>query len=94
MVVVMVDLWSRQFLEDLGILGKPGYPGPDSEDNLREFHEAFAGKDWIAVMDDGSLARLYNVRYIDTIFVIDSEGNIVFGGSNVVTVESLREGYS
>ncbi|MCE4602617.1 MAG: TlpA family protein disulfide reductase [Desulfurococcales archaeon] len=90
-VVIMIDMWSEGFLEKAGILGKPGYPPPDTVDRLRDFREKYGRDSWIAVMDDGSLVELYNVRYIDTVFVVDKDGTIVLGGGNVVTVDSLRE---
>ena len=57
-VVIMVDLWSEEYLKRLGLLGKPGYPPPDRPEDLRKFHKAFAGEDWIPVMDDGRLVKL------------------------------------
>lgn len=89
-VVIMVDLWSRDFLKELGILDKPGYPPPDTRQDLINFYKAFDREEWIPILDDGSITRLYKVRYIDTVFVIDREGNIVLGGGNVVTEDSLK----
>lgn len=89
-VVIMIDMWSKEFLEEAGILGKPGYPPPDTVDMLRSFKEKYGMDEWIAVMDNGSLVDLYNVRYIDTVFVVDRDGSIVLGGGNIVTVESLK----
>ncbi len=93
-VVIMIDIWSKEFLQKAGILGKPGYPPPDTVDKLRYFKERYGKDDWIAVMDDGSLVSLYNVKYIDTVFVVGRDGSIVFGGGNVATVESLRAAIS
>ncbi|MEB3780275.1 MAG: TlpA family protein disulfide reductase [Desulfurococcales archaeon] len=93
-VVIMIDIWSKEFLQKAGILGKPGYPPPDTVDKLRYFKERYGKDDWIAVMDDGGLVSLYNVKYIDTVFVVDRDGSIVFGGGNVATVESLRAAIS
>ena len=88
-VVIVIDMWSRDFLKSLGIEGKPGYPPPDTSRGLEAFLERYGDPGWIAVLDDGSLVRLYDVKYIDTVVVIDGSGYIRFKGSTV-TVDVLK----
>ncbi len=90
-VVLVVDMWSREFMENVGILGKPGYPPPDTREKLRIFLENYGEKGWIPILDNGELVKLYGVRYIDTVYVINEDGIVVFGGGNIATVDSLRE---
>ncbi len=89
-VVIVVDMWTESMLKDLGLLNKPGAPPPETEKDLTRFISSYGSDSWILVMDDYGLTKLYQLRYVDTTFVIGPDGRILLRSDGPVSSTLLR----
>jgi len=48
----------------------------ETEQQLREWKNSFSGKDWFAALDRSGMASVYQVKYLDTKYVLDRNGVI------------------
>ncbi len=85
-VVIVVDLWTRQVLKMAGLEGRPGVPPPEDADVLTSFVSQWGDRRWHLVLDEsGELAREWRIAYVDTTFVIDSEGIVRLRSDGPIT---------
>jgi thiol-disulfide isomerase/thioredoxin len=74
--VVVVDMWSEEVLRQYGVAGNPAAPPAEGPEQLSSFLRAYGSPAWMAVVDSFNLTTLYQLRYVDTTFVIDAKGII------------------
>lgn len=65
----------------------------DTEENLREYGHKYGHKDFIYALDkpDGKTAFAYKVRVLGTLYLLDPEGIIAFGGIRPVESKKFKE---
>ncbi|MEM4306303.1 MAG: TlpA disulfide reductase family protein [Candidatus Caldarchaeum sp.] len=86
--VIVVDMWTEDLLNRAGLLGRTQ---PEKAEDLRKFIKDYGDEDWVLVMDNWWLTGLYELRYVDSLFVIDSDGRIVLRSDGPVTPSALRQ---
>lgn len=74
--VVVIDIWTEEVLDKLGLLGHTGIPPVEDADDLRRFISEFGDDRWILAMDRIGLTLVYDLKYVDTLFLIDPAGKI------------------
>ncbi|MDJ0268976.1 MAG: TlpA family protein disulfide reductase [Aigarchaeota archaeon] len=89
-VVIVVDMWTEPILKDLGLLNKPGAPPPETGKDLTRFIDSYGSDSWLLVLDNYGLTKLYQLRYVDTTFVIGSDGRIILRSDGPVSSTLLR----
>ncbi len=50
----------------------------ETNDQVKQWRTDFGGSDWFAALDTTGMANDYQVRYLDTKYVLDSNGVIVW----------------
>ena len=89
-VVIVIDMWTEKNLEEAGLLNRVDIPPPEDEDDLISFISKYGRKDWILILDNFGLTKLYQLRYVDTTFVIDEEGKIILRSDGPVSSSLLK----
>ncbi len=93
-IVVAIDMWTEENLRALGLLGSPGIPRPETEADLARFLEVYGDREWIGVMDRQGLMRVFGVRNVDTLYIFDGTGRVLYvavAPSDVNTVARYLE---
>jgi len=67
----------------------PGYP-KDTNEKMNQWKESFGGGDWFTALDTTGMAQKYQVRYLDTKYVLDSDGLIVWSDIYPLRYEAAR----
>lgn len=91
--VIVVDMWTEDVLRMVGLLGSRE-TRPETSEDLLSFIGGFGGDGWYLVMDDYGLTGLYQLRYVDSMFVIDGEGVVVLRSDGPVSPSALRQALS
>ena len=61
-------------------------------DKLRQFRSRIGGADYIWAFDEGGrVTRAYGIRSLDSTFIIDSSGRIVYSGIYSLAYDTLEE---
>lgn len=89
--VIVVDMWTEDVLRMVGLLDRTR---PETSEDLLSFNGDFGGDGWNLVMDDYGLTGLYQLRYVDSMFVIDEEGVVVLRSYGPVSPTALRQALS
>ncbi|MEM3032436.1 MAG: TlpA disulfide reductase family protein [Nitrososphaerota archaeon] len=86
--VIVVDMWTEDVLNRVGLLERTQ---PEKAEDLRKFIRDYGDEEWVLVMDNWWLTGLYELRYVDSLFVIDSDGVIVLRSDGPVPPSALRQ---
>lgn len=63
----------------------------ETPDQLKAWGDRFGRPDWLLALDgDGSIAASYQVRYLDTKYVLDKDGAIRWKDTSPLTYEAAR----
>jgi len=92
--VVVVDIWTEDVLRRVGLLGNPGTPRPETPQDLITFIKNYGDTRWHLVMDNWWLTGLYQLRYVDSMFVIDKKGVVVLRSDGPAPPPALRQALS
>ncbi|MEM0482832.1 MAG: hypothetical protein QXM16_08130 [Nitrososphaerota archaeon] len=66
-----------------------GRTQPEKDEDLRKFIRDYGDEGWVLVMDNWWLTGLYELRYVDSLFVIDSDGRIILRSDGPVPPSAL-----
>jgi thiol-disulfide isomerase/thioredoxin len=89
-IVIVVDIWTEDVLKKAGLLNDPKTPPPENPIVLKGFIESYGGPRWILVMDDFGLSSLYQLRFVDSTFVIGPDGRVILRSDGPITPILLR----
>ncbi len=87
--IIVIDMWSETLLKKWGILGKA--PPPESPEILREFIVQYSNSlSWRLIFDsDAYLTELYEIKAVDSIFIVDPSGKIAFRSDGPTSYDIL-----
>lgn len=89
-IVIVVDIWTEDVLKRAGLLNDPRTPPPENPRVLKGFIESYGDSRWILVMDEFGLSSLYQLRFVDTTFVIGADGRVLLRSDGPITPILLR----
>lgn len=89
-VVIVVDMWTEPVLKEAGLLDRPGTPPPERGQDLSRFISTYGDADWVLILDEYGLTRLYELQYVDTTFVIGPDGRIELRSDGPVSSSLLK----
>ena len=89
-VVIVIDIWTEKNLKEVGLINRADIPPPEDEKELLDFISKYGKRDWILILDNYGLAKLYRLKYVDSTFVVDEEGRIVLRSDGPVSPSLLK----
>ena len=63
----------------------------ETNDEVKQWKNDFGGKDWFTALDKSGMASGYNVQYLDTKYVLDGNGVIVWKDFSPLTYETAKK---
>ncbi len=65
-------------------------PSTDTNDQIRQWKNNFGGSHWFTALDTAGMASNYQVRYLDTKYVLDKNGIIVWKDFSQLQYETAK----